>query len=112
MSLADRLALPPVPTVEPRPTPHPKGWEPGTVWESDRAAAITTPAIGTIDPSDGWDEVLIAAGLDPVKWVVIPPVAVSPLPKSLIPRPLTFKLRSRCSSSRPCVDGRHDATAS
>ena len=77
VSLADRLALPPVPTVEPRPTPHPKGWEPGTVWESDRAAAITTPAISTIDPSDGWDEVLIAAGLDPVKWVVIPPVVVS-----------------------------------
>jgi len=77
VSLADKLALPPVPTVEARATSHPKGWEPGTVWESDTGGMVTTPAIGTVDPSNGWDEVLVAAGLDPAKWVVIPPVIVS-----------------------------------
>lgn len=77
MSLADKLALPPILPVAAREASHPRGWEPGTVWESDRGGMVTTPAIGTVDPSNGWDEVLAAAGLDPAKWVVIPPVIVS-----------------------------------
>ena len=72
MSLADRLAIPPVPDLAAREREqYPKGWEPGVTWSGDMSGTVTTPAMAAVDPSNGWDDVLRAAGLDPVKYHVV-----------------------------------------
>lgn len=50
---------------------HPKGWEPGLVWEGTKGTLTTAP----LDSKPGnWDELLRVWDLDPAKYEVVEPV--------------------------------------
>ena len=72
MSLYDDLvALPTVPAPEPRRNQHPKGWEPGVVFDGAKGALTTEPLAEA--PKD-WSELLAVWGLDPETHEVVEPV--------------------------------------
>lgn len=55
-----------------RKTPeHPKGWEPGVVWDGTKGTVTTAPLTGK---PDNWDHLLRVWDLDPALYEVIEPV--------------------------------------
>jgi len=50
---------------------HPKGWEPGVVWDPAKGGTLTTgPIEGDLDPAL-WDQLIVDFGLDPKATEVI-----------------------------------------
>jgi len=75
-SLADAIAASnpaPAPTPRNARVEHPKGWEPGYVWDGNTGSVTTGPL--TERPTT-WDAWLIDAGMDPADVEVIEPVNV------------------------------------
>jgi hypothetical protein len=51
---------------------HPKGWEPGIVWDPSKGGTLTTgPIDGDLDPAL-WDQLIVDFGLDPNVTEVLP----------------------------------------
>lgn len=51
---------------------HPKGWEPGVVWDPAKGGTLTTgPIDGELDPSI-WQQLIVDFGLDPEVTEVLP----------------------------------------
>jgi hypothetical protein len=75
-ALADAIAAtnpPAAPTPHSTPVVHPKGWEPGYVWDGNTGSVNTGPVTGR---PDTWDAYLIDAGMNPADVEVIEPVNV------------------------------------
>jgi predicted phosphodiesterase len=50
---------------------HPKGWEPGVVWDGTKGTVTTKPVAA---PPDNWDDLLKVWDLDPAVYEVVEPV--------------------------------------
>lgn len=50
---------------------HPKGWEPGVVWDGTKGTVTTKPVPA---PPDNWDDLLKVWDLDPAVYEVVEPV--------------------------------------
>jgi hypothetical protein len=68
--LEDAKARNPVPARRKQPE-HPKGWEPGVVWDGVKGTVTTKPVSA---PPDNWDDLLKIWDLDPAVYEVVEPV--------------------------------------
>jgi hypothetical protein len=71
VSLEDEVrALNPAPARR-KQSEHPKGWEPGVVWDGVKGTVTTAPVPA---PPDNWDDLLKVWDLDPAVYEVVEPV--------------------------------------
>ena len=68
--LEDAKARNPEPVRRKQPE-HPKGWEPGVVWDGTKGTVTTKPVPA---PPDNWDDLLKVWDLDPAVYEVVEPV--------------------------------------
>lgn len=68
--LDDAKAQNPEPARRKQPE-HPKGWEPGVVWDGTKGTVTTKPVSA---PPDNWDDLLKVWDLDPAVYEVVEPV--------------------------------------